>query len=111
MAESYTYQDLCVISTFHQGIPINDTAAADKRRIFRKRILGACFTIQLTVRAVRVMYDLQMTRCDRILSPHKSGGNRVKLWNQIHGHNKNVSSGSCCLVKMAESEDKSKDGQ
>ena len=48
--ESYTYQDLCVISTFHQRIPINDTPA--DKRIFRKRILGACFTVQLSLRAV-----------------------------------------------------------
>lgn len=50
------------------------------------------------------MYDLQATRPDHILRLHKSGSNRVKLWNQIHGHKENVSCRSCYLVKMAEGE-------
>lgn len=56
MAKRLTHSKFCVfILTFHQRFPINNILAKDNIRIFRGRILGTCFTVQLSFRAVRAM--------------------------------------------------------
>lgn len=78
MAKRITHTKFCVfISTFHQRLPISNILAKDNIRIFRGRILGIRFTVQLSFRALRVM----ICKLPDVIAfcLQKSGSNRIRL--------------------------------